>query len=227
MVMTKRLRKEKNIKPVFQLLIYPWTQSVNINLPSCRQYKSGLVSTLTPGRIILWYLGFTNFNDELEDAINNNEHILLIQDKKLRSKYFDYFDMSQIPDQYKQKSYYSEHKDVRHYLKDDLDESHVLKDPQTETRVMQIFDEDFSPALATHDELKQTPKTYIIIFEWDSFKDENLLYAQKLKQAGVEVEIDFYHSMFHGAAHQINPSLGLKTPNIILEKIVSFIKNNV
>ena len=44
---------------------------------------------------------------------------------------------------------------------------------------------------------------------------------------GVEVEIDFYHSMFHGAAHQINPSLGLKTPNIILEKIVSFIKNNV
>jgi len=92
--------------------------------------------------------------------------------------------MSQIPDQYKQKSYYSEHKDVRHYLKDDLDESHVLKDPQTETRVMQIFDEDFSPALATHDELKQTPKTYIIIFEWDSFKDENLLYAQKLKQAG-------------------------------------------
>ena len=180
MVNSNRLRLRKNIKPFLQVLIYPWTQSFNINLPSCKHYKSGILSTLTPGRIILWYLGLTQFNHELEDAVNRNEHILLIDDLELRKKYESYFDVSLIPKEFKNKFYYENYQNISHL--NELNSEHIFKkDSKSVQIIKKIFDYEFSPALT---DLKDSPKTYIVILEWDSLKDENLIYAERLKSAG-------------------------------------------
>lgn len=131
----------------------------------------------------MWYLGFTDFNIELEEAINKNEHILLIKNKELRQKYQKFFDINLIPERYRSRSYYENYKDID-YLQD-LDKSHILNtDEKSAKRIMEIFHENFSPSLIDDESLKDSPKSYIQVQEWDGLKDENLIYAHRLKQAG-------------------------------------------
>lgn len=222
-VSANRLRLRTKLKPFLQVLIYPWTQSFNINLPSSKHYKSGILSTLTPGRIILWYLGITKFDQELEDAINKNEHILLIDNLDLRKKYESYFDVNLIPNEFKTQSYYKNYQNISQLSA--LNDTHIFKkDSESAEIIKRIFDSEFSPALA---DLTETPKTYMVVLEWDSLKDDNLIYAERLKQAGADVTVAFYRNMFHGIAHMVGLNLGLTMPNIILDNLVEFIKENI
>ena len=44
----------------------------------------------------------------------------------------------------------------------------------------------------------EIPKTYIETAQFDCLHDEGLLYAEKLKQAGVDVEINETSGTYHG-----------------------------
>jgi acetyl esterase/lipase len=56
----------------------------------------------------------------------------------------------------------------------------------------QLTDEEmiyFSPAVATVEQLKGLPETFVIVGSLDLFCDEDISYAQKLMEAGVFTEL--------------------------------------
>lgn len=57
-------------------------------------------------------------------------------------------------------------------------------DEETISLMKNAFHRDVSPILADINELRGLPKAYFIICEWDTVKDEALMYAERLKLAG-------------------------------------------
>jgi acetyl esterase/lipase len=55
-----------------------------------------------------------------------------------------------------------------------------------------------SPALAT--DLSGLPPAYVTTMEFDPLRDEGILYALRMLEAGVSVELHSYPGTFHGSA---------------------------
>ncbi len=121
------------------------------------------------------------------DLINSNQISSLIKDTKIQDRIKNYLDINKIPNEYKNgKSYYDEYeiqKNDYYTFNINLEESHILKKDKNLANLMKkLFSADLSPIMSEN--LTGLPKTYFIIAEWDTLKDEGLLYAQRLKSAG-------------------------------------------
>jgi acetyl esterase/lipase len=57
-----------------------------------------------------------------------------------------------------------------------------------------------APARAAVDELRNLPPAYITAMEFDPLRDEDVLYALRLMEAGVPVELHTFPGTFHGSA---------------------------
>lgn len=91
-VLTQKLVKEKKKLPKLLILIYPWTQMMNLKLPSSLKYShTGLMSKYTIGKCIAWYLGHRKVSRELEELFTSNNHtVLLNTDFGLKNKLISY-----------------------------------------------------------------------------------------------------------------------------------------
>lgn len=220
--------------PKLQVLIYPWVQFYNFRLPSMEYYrKKSFQLRFTLGRYLLWLTGKKDYVTPEEACLFlTNHHTLLIEDEHLRKKYQSYLDVDQISEEYKKgKIYYNEYKQMQNEIYPvKLDESHILKrDKKLADSIKSILlAPDASPCLADPLILKKLPSAYFIIFEWDSLKDECLIYAQRLKTNGVPVHVAFYENAGnHGIAHMINKKSGYKATRAVLADLVKYINENV
>ena len=94
--------------------------------------------------------------------------------------------------------------------------------------MLKLFNKDLSPLLATDDELKCLPPAYCVILEWDMLRDEGLLYAERLRLNGCNVEVDLYENAFHGIATSISDNyMGFDIAKTMFEKMVNKIKTSV
>ncbi len=138
-----------------------------------------------------------------------------------------------VPSAYKEgKSYYCDtnsemttskrlSQEVPHQLNDD----HVLKrECALAERVKQLYSADVSPLFADQERLVGLPPAYIIALEWDLLKDETLLYAERLREAGVPVHVAFYENAFHGIASF--PS-SFSVAKQMQDDLISFIKSKI
>ncbi len=66
--------------------------------------------------------------------------------------------------------------------------------------IRRLFEPDMSPLLAPESMLQHVPRTYLVSVEFDPLKDEGLLYAERLREAGVPVTVAFYEDAFHSQA---------------------------
>jgi acetyl esterase/lipase len=211
-VVTQTLAREQlQQQPRLQVQIYPWLQSVTSQLPSSIRYlNTGVTgaSNVKHGRFVSWYLGLSNVTQQVQDVYDKDELILLLEnDDKLKERILSYLDTERIPHIYKTgKSYYSDEAKTRQNQspKKQLSEKSILKREKAIADLFsKVFDPAVSPLLAGDDQLKGLPKAYMAIVEWDNFKDEGLLYAERLKQAGVHVKIAFYEKAFHGIVNLV------------------------
>lgn len=229
MVLSKRLATETKVKPIFQILIYPWTQLSFANLPSLHMYKTGLLSAFHHSFLKLWYLGFTKIEDSMIDFMDSNNITLLLSEDE-RQKMKSYMDVNLIPQKYKKKSYYEVFYSNNFSLinQGNLDENSVLvKNKYLAEKMKKMFSEEVSPALVGLEKLKLQPKTYEIVCEIDSLKDENLILGERLKKAGVDVHVAFYEQCFHGMIPFVDKYIGFDSSIKILQDMLDFMRKNI
>lgn len=153
-------------------------------------------------KLVLWYIGIYENNPgylECLESLGNNQAFSLIEDQELLNKYKSYLDPQKIPQKYKSGKNYYEGYESNAYSLSKLEKTSVLlKDSNINAQVKKLFHHEISPLLADKKYLVGLPKAYFVIFEFDELKDEGLLYAERLKEAKVDVKISFYENAFHG-----------------------------
>jgi neutral cholesterol ester hydrolase 1 len=63
--------------------------------------------------------------------------------------------------------------------------------------------------------------------EWDAIKDEGLLYAERLREAGVDVHIEFYENAFHGIAGLVDKKLGYEKARQMQNDLIDYLQQNL
>ncbi|KAM9774847.1 neutral cholesterol ester hydrolase 1-like [Syngnathus typhle] len=61
-----------------------------------------------------------------------------------------------------------------------------------------LLDVRAAPLLAEREALAKTPEAYVLTCEFDVLRDDGLMYAERLRRAGVRVTSDHYEDGFHG-----------------------------
>jgi acetyl esterase/lipase len=215
-----------------------------------------LISPLKYSKRLLWFLGITKLTPEIEEAVNLNMQSALIEDEELRKKIMSYLDIDNIPDKYKTgKSYYDNYKErMSVYYPTKLDKNSVLKrDKNLADALSKLTDSRISPLFADEESLRGLAKAYFIICEWDGLKDEGalqisliysktglsiytsifpfysigILYAERLRKAGVDVNVAFYEKAFHGIAIYLNPNFNYKVSIQMMDDLIEYLKANI
>lgn len=70
--------------------------------------------------------------------------------------------------------------------------------PGTVSSVPGLTDVRAAPLLAEQEVLSKTPKAYVMTCEFDVLRDDGLMYARRLQDAGVNVTNDHHEDGFHG-----------------------------
>jgi acetyl esterase/lipase len=228
-IILQRFARLNKTMPKLQVLTYPWLQMFNAKLPSKLEYKtkSTLRDTLHLSRLSLYYLGKSYLSSE-PDLIDSNQHTLLVENQELKRKIKSFLSTDLIPEKYKQgKSYYKEYeklKDEDIYPEKFSENSRLENDPDFRASLIHLHSVEMSPGLADDETLKALCKAYFLIAEWDVLKDEGLIYAERLRRSGVEVEVDFHQDMFHGGALFIDQ---VDNARIAFNNLVDYLRLNL
>lgn len=232
-VVTMRLIKEKLPMPKIQVLIYPWLQKIFTKFPSQTRYAStGILgqAKFTLSKFANWYLGITNITDELIQVYRNLELMALVENESERKFILDEcLDVNKIPMKYKpDTSYYETQRGVLESVPTKLPETSLLRrEPELAKKIRMLFKPELSPLLTPNEILAQSPKTYMLVLEWDSLKDEALLYAERLKKAGVDVHVAFYTEAFHGIACMTQSTIGYQKAIEMRDDLVKYLLENL
>ena len=150
------------------------------------------------------HMGLTNITSAKEDLLLKNYHTLLVEDPELKAIYKSRVDFNLISEQYKyNKIYYMSYDKIEKFVFPETSSSNyyskmLQNDVELRNKILNLFNVEFSPCLHSDEVLSRQPKTFMIVCEWDARKDEGLIYAERLKKAGVSVEVSFYDNGFHG-----------------------------
>ena len=82
----------------------------------------------------------------------------------------------------------------------------------------------FSPLVA--EDLSELPPAYVVACEYDTLRDENLQYVERLREAGVKTHLNFVKGGWHGIALKF-PNAKLKRGDEISQEMAEFILDNV
>lgn len=161
--------------------------------------------------------------------VTYNNHTLLIEDQEYKDKLKSYTDIKLIPEEYKvDKKYYETygHIDEKFPTKPRAEKKHLIENNEINNKLLKIFSAEFSPGLADPEDLKGLPKAYFILVEADPLKDEGLIYSERLRNAGVTVDVKMYENAYHGCAGMVGKKKGFQVSRDMLDDLVTHIKNN-
>ncbi len=193
-----------------QVLIYPALQAFDFQLPSYQQngdYSTVVMDRVTTADFWAYYL---NNKPHLRTAMSQNKHTtqqakMLLKIKKLLSP--DY-----IPAEFKESGYTAPPAvDGDQELYEEL--RPVLMNP------------DFAPLM--REDLRGLPEAYILTAQFDVLRDDGIIYAKRLEEAGVKVTWKNYKNGFHGMfGHKDGP---FTSPSGVVanEDFMKFIKKNL
>ncbi|KAK3096217.1 hypothetical protein FSP39_024568 [Pinctada imbricata] len=178
--------KNTNIKLHFQALIYPMLQAFDFRLPSFILNDGILSPVLHTENIVASYLIYWRGKEALKylpQFVANNHTTAKLK----QSKYANYLNIDSLPTE------------IKNNIPDDFEESLNEGDKiickEFETTLLNPV---FSPLLA--DDFSNLPPTFLLIGGYDVLRDDALLYAARLKEAGVPTRTmrrdDGYHAMF-------------------------------
>ncbi|XP_040921678.1 neutral cholesterol ester hydrolase 1-like [Toxotes jaculatrix] len=164
-----------------QALIYPVLQALDFYTPSYQQNQA--VPILYRPVMARFWLQYLGADSSLEPVLLANNHSSLDQpaiSADTRSK-LDW--TSLLPGERR--------KQFRPVVKE-------TGSPGVLGEVPALMDVRAAPLLADQGVLGRTPKAYVMTCEFDVLRDDGLMYAKRLQDAGVTVTSDHYEDGFHG-----------------------------
>lgn len=228
--LTQRFNKEKLFQPRIQVLIYPLVQFADAHMPAyLRYFPTGVTGSSRIGleKFTQWYFGILNRTDEIKKVFRRREHFALLDDPAERSRVISSLDIDQINSKYKQDmSYYKTAKAFAKFPSQLPDDSRLKQDKELRHMFKSVFKPEVSPLFAHDNDLKGLPKAYFILLEWDFLKDEGILYANRLRKAGVDVHEAFYENAYHGIASTVEID-AFTMPKIMQADLIEYLKANL
>ncbi|XP_069730655.1 arylacetamide deacetylase-like 4 [Phaenicophaeus curvirostris] len=189
-----------------QILIYPFLQAVDFDLPSYQQNKG--VPLLLKERTIAF--GLKYLNKDLSDikAVAKGCHV----PEDLQLKYQKWVSADYIPRKFKRRGY--KPSTTRPFSE------------ELSTPMKVVFDPVFSPLLAEDSVIARLPETFILTCEFDVLRDDGLLYKKRLKDHGIKVTWCHLQEGFHGIILLAfwGRLIAFQSGNQGLEEIVNFLR---
>ncbi|XP_050787519.1 arylacetamide deacetylase-like 4 [Gopherus flavomarginatus] len=167
-----------------QIILYPFLQAVDFNLPSYQQ--NGSVPLLLKKRTLTLGMQYLNKDVSLMKGILEGSHV----PEDLKLKFSKWLSPDNIPMEFKIRGYKPPASAT--YSK----ELHTLAKP--------VFETTFSPLLAEDAIVRQLPETFILTCEYDVVRDDGLLYKKRLEDNGIPVTWYHIEDGFHGVLFLID-----------------------
>ncbi|XP_041732662.1 arylacetamide deacetylase-like [Coregonus clupeaformis] len=173
---------EQQLQLKVQALLYPVLQALDLNTPSYQQNQNMPILPRTL-MVRFWSEYFTSdktfFRDMMANTHNSPESAALL-------KFANW--SAFLPESYRGKYNYSAPVVA-------LSAGGAGSDRPSRS----IADPRASPLLVPDAALRSLPKAYVLTCEYDVLRDDGVMYATRLRHAGVEVTHEHYASGFHGA----------------------------
>ncbi|XP_029972805.1 neutral cholesterol ester hydrolase 1a [Salarias fasciatus] len=170
-----------SVKFSVQALIYPVLQALDFNTPSYLQNQQ--MPVLSRNLMVQFWLQYLNADLSLQPQLLANNHSALHRSTitpELRSR----VDWSVLL----QQKYKKDHQPVVV----EKGAHGIVKD------VPALLDVRAAPLLASSEVLAKSPRSYVLTCEYDVLRDDGLMYARRLRDAGVTVTSEHYEDGFHG-----------------------------
>ncbi|KAL7842793.1 hypothetical protein SRHO_G00244820 [Serrasalmus rhombeus] len=177
-----QLDPEQHVKLKVQALIYPVLQALDLNTPS---YQQNQHMPILPRTLMVrfWSQYFTS-DKSLFWSMMANDHNSPESAALLKFVNWSAF----LPESYRQ---------AYNYSAPPIAANETPKGSNGPVRSM--IDPRASPLLVPDAVLRPLPKAYVLTCEYDVLRDDGMMYATRLRQAGVDVTHEHYSDGFHGA----------------------------
>ena len=187
-------------------MLYPALQALDLCTPSYQQNADNpLLSRHQMAGF--WLMSAQGAVNSHQGALVNNSHTSARVKQQL---YTSYLNHHHLPPHYFHTDYVSN--------------NHQVGDEQLwQLLGDRLADQYFSPLVATN--LTRLPKTFIMTMGLDVLRDDGILYAQRLKEAGNDVTHLHYESGFHGLISYPLPLI--KDCHIATQKLHDFLKEHL
>lgn len=210
MAVSLRMRSETHIpKLKVQALLYPALQAMDFNTPSYQQYSQRLrkCPSFATKEILVryWQLYAFGHDGYTSDFYVNNHTTLALKS----SKYADYVNQNHLPAKY-------------HFKENDS--SKKMENGNVASKIENIITNPyFAPLMASDDELRALPKTYIMTAEYDCLRDDGWILADRLKTLKLSCEHDHYDGYEHGFALMLHYDVHGK----FMDNVVQYFRKNL
>ncbi|CAJ0936454.1 unnamed protein product, partial [Mesorhabditis belari] len=205
---TQRMRTVKGVDLAGQVLLYPLLQFHNLQTESFRHYYRdfmgfALVDPYSLAFYYMWYAGIdVNKHPELALSAISNGHV----SPKVHDAVDDLLDFTSIPSS------------LQH------DNLPAILEPKENSKAIKLLeqrlmDPSFAPLIQRN--LTDLPPSFVMTCQFDILRDEGVLYAKRMREAGVPVEWKHYDHGFHAMLNFHNE---LFIAQEALSDIVSWVK---
>ncbi|KAK5985238.1 TRansport of membrane to Cell Surface [Trichostrongylus colubriformis] len=180
-------RRDTMAKPEIlgQVLLYPLLQLADLQSISYRYFMKNLQGTslVDPESVVYYYMFYAGIDmDQHSDLVKYvlvNGHIApQIRDKV--DRIIDYSSFSYM-----------------NYGNESLPEREAVVHSKVAQRLLAPFIANPSFAPLMHEDLSRLPPAFVMTCEYDVLRDEGMLYAKRLRDAGVKTESRNYDNGFH------------------------------
>ncbi|NXG59145.1 ADCL4 protein, partial [Hemiprocne comata] len=161
-----------------QILIYPFLQCVDFNLPSYQQNEG--VPILLKERTVALGLKYLNKDLSVMEAMLKGCHV----PEDLQLKYQKWVSPDYLPHEFRTRGYKPS---TRHPFSKEV-----------YTVIKPMFEPVFSPLLAEDSAIVRLPEAFILTCEFDVLRDDGLLYKKRLEDHGIKVTWCHLQEGFHG-----------------------------
>uniref|UniRef100_A0A669BCD7 Neutral cholesterol ester hydrolase 1a n=1 Tax=Oreochromis niloticus TaxID=8128 RepID=A0A669BCD7_ORENI len=199
-----------SVKFSVQALIYPVLQALDFNTPSYLQNQ--YIPLLYRTNMIQFWLQYLNIDLSLMPEFFVNNHSAL-QHSSLTPELRSRLDWNVLLTQKYKKNY-----------------NPVIVEKGSEgflKKVPSLLDVRAVPLLAGPEVLAKCPRAYILTCEHDVLRDDGLMYARRLQDAGVAVTSDHYEDGFHGCFSLTSWPLEFDVGKRALRSYLNWLQNNL